>query len=99
MSTVALYQPEKVIPLDFDIRFHPDLTWGEKFFLAELKSMCRKGKCHYHQSNLAEIFNISVVSVHSWVKKLCSLGYIEISMDENDPDCKLYIKLKEKKAK
>lgn len=98
MSAVALYQPEPTIPLEYEIRFHPDLTWGEKVFLAEIKSMCTRGKCQYHQSNLAEMFNVSSVSIHTWIKKLCNLGYIEVGMDGDDPECRFYIKLKEKKT-
>lgn len=97
MSALALYQPEPTISMDFEVRFHPDLTWGEKVFLAEIQSMCSRGRCLYFQSKLAEMFGVSSVCIHTWIKKLCILGYIEIGTCEDDPGCKLYIKLKDKK--
>ena len=96
MSAAELYHPEPSIPLDYDIRFNPDLTWGEKVFYAEIKSMCAKGKCYYHQSSLAEMFNVAPVSIHTWIKKLCTLGFIDVSMDSEDPWCRLCIKLKDR---
>lgn len=91
---LALYQPEPTIPLDYEIRFNPDLTWGEKLFFAEVKSLCSKGICHYHQAKLAEMFDVSTMAISNWVKKLSNLGYIEIIVDVNDPECKMHIKVK-----
>lgn len=90
---ISLYTPSPSIPLDMDVRFHPELTWGEKLFLAEIKSMCNKGTCYYHQSKLAELFNVSKMSISHWIKKLSQMGYIQIIIDVNDTECKHKIKV------
>jgi len=90
---ISLYTPSPSIQLDMDIRFHPDLTWGERLFLAEIKSMCTQGTCYYHQNKLAELFHVSKMSISHWIKKLSQMGYIEIVFDMNDKQCKHKIKL------
>ncbi len=90
----SLYSPQDRIFFDASTRFNKDLTWGEKAFLAEIKSMCGLGTCYYHQMKMAEMFGVSTVTINTWVKRLCYLGLIEIQMNLNDENCKAHIKLK-----
>jgi DNA-binding MarR family transcriptional regulator len=92
------YKTEKSIELDYEIRFNPNLTSGEKILYAELKSLCNQGKCRYSAISLADLIGVSSVSITNWVKKLCELNYIEIS-SYPDGFGKRFIKLKKKKTK
>lgn len=92
------YKTEKTIELDYEIRFNPSLTGGEKILYAELKSICDRGRCPYSALSLADLMGVSSVSIVNWVKKLCKLNLIEIG---NYPDGfgKPFIKLKKNKTK
>lgn len=100
MNVKEIYKPEKTIDFDFDIRFDTNLTNGEKIFYAELRSICSRFPCRYNKQKLAELFNVSNVSINSWVKKLCKIGYIEVYLDKVSSDkdnLDMYIKLKKRK--
>ncbi len=94
----AIYRPEPIIELDYEIRFNPHLTSGEKILYGELKSICSRGRCPYNKVNLADLFGVSSMSISTWVKKLCLLNYIEVC-SYPDGFGALFIKLKKKKAK
>ena len=84
--SVALkeYVPVKEpIMFDPEIRFNPKLTAGEKIFLAELKNMSKEGSFPYSAKNLSGIFHVSRPTIISWVKKLGSMGLLEVYLDSN----------------
>lgn len=86
------------IIIPHQLRLNTDLSWSEKVFISELKSMCSKKRCYYQPKVLSEQFQVSAVTIASWVKKLSNAGLLEIATDLNDPTCKQYIRLIEKAA-
>jgi hypothetical protein len=77
-----IFQPE--IRLDKNIRFHPDLTFGEKIFLAEIQSIISHNeskKFHYTLRKLSEMFGVSHQTAKNWIKKLVNLGFLEIGFN------------------
>lgn len=89
---ICSYVPKETIYLNQELRFNKKLTWGEKVFLAEIKSLCDDNFCPYCPNQLAKTFGVSRVSVNSWIKKLCALGFIEINR-VNDSDSKFTLKI------
>lgn len=93
------YQAETNIPMHVDIRFHPDLTYGEKMFYAEIQSMSKKNKKEnlpFSSRKLSEFFGVSHQTILNWVKKLQELDLIEIGVDYTNHDCKQFMKTKVK---
>lgn len=86
------------IIIQSQIRMNTELSWGEKVFFSELKNICSKNRCYYQPKALGEQFQVSAVTIASWVKKLANAGLLEIATDLNDPTCKQYIRLIEKAA-
>lgn len=94
------YFPEAEIPFHKEIRFHPNLTFGEKMFYAEIDSLCNqneKGICPYSSRKLCELFNISHQTILTWIKKLVELELLEVGIDVTKKECKQYLKIKSKK--
>jgi len=80
------FVPEKTILFDESIRFHPELTFGEKVFLAEIQSLTADGKSvNFSSRRLAEIFNVSHQTIVNWVKRLNTLGLIKVDLDFDSP--------------
>lgn len=98
MSTTAVqeYTPETEINIHKAIRFHPELSYGEKLFYAEIDSMCKDKHCPFSSRKMSEIFGVSHQTILNWVKKLLDLDLVEIRVDYKDPDCHQYIKTKNK---
>lgn len=92
-KTACAYKPEKTILFPQEIRFHPELTFGEKVFLAEIKSMTKDGKGRYPFSckNLSMLFGVSHQTIANWVKKLVKMGLVDIAMDYANEDCKQFL--------
>ncbi len=91
------YQPEVTILMHKDIRFHPDLTFGEKMFFAEMLSMTKKnkkGNCPFSSRKLSEFFGVSHQTILNWVKKLIDLELLEVGIDYRNKECKQFIKIK-----
>lgn len=87
------YIPEKTIPFTESIRFHPELSFGEKVFLAEIESMTSNGKSlSFSSRKLAELFSVSHQTIVNWVRKLKHLGLLEIDCDFDSPYNKIVIK-------
>lgn len=86
------YEPEQHIFVERSVRFNPDITWGEKMFLSEVKAMCRKGKCYYQATELAEIFGVAPITIRTWVKNLVNHGFLEVIVDVNETSCKTLLK-------
>ena len=79
---VAQYKPEKTILFPKEIRFHPELTFGEKVFLAEINSMTKdKGRYPFSCNQLSKLFGVSHQTIANWVKKLVKMGFVDIEMD------------------
>lgn len=97
--SIELYQPEINIPFHKDIRFHPDLTFGEKMFLAEIQSLSKKNKkniCPYSSRKLSELFGVSHQAILNWIRKLVNLELLEVGIDYNNQDCRQFLKIKTK---
>jgi hypothetical protein len=96
MSAVILeeYQPEIEIHLHKKIRFHPDLSFGEMIFYAEIESMSKGKNLPYSSRRMSEIFGVSHQTILNWVKKLINLNLIEIGVDYKGDGCNRFIKIK-----
>ena len=95
-STLAI-SPETTILLHKDIRFHSDLTFGEKMFLAEIQSLTEKseGKVfHYSSRSLSALFGVSHQTILNWIRKLTDLGLLEVGIDYNKKECRQFFKTK-----
>lgn len=87
------YIPEKTILFHESIRFHPELSFGEKVFLAEIESMTSEGKSlSYSSRKLAEVFHVSHQTIVNWVKKLHAMGLLSVDCDFESPYNKIVIK-------
>jgi len=90
------FTPEKTILFTEKVRFHPELTFGEKVFLAEVQSMTSQGKyLSFSSRKLGKIFNVSNQTIINWVRKLNKMGLLEIDCDFDSPYNKIVIKSKE----
>jgi predicted AAA+ superfamily ATPase len=95
MSNLAKnYSPQTVIPFHKDIRFHPQLSFGEKIFYAEIKSLSEKKYCPFSSRKLSEFFGVSHQTILNWVKKLVELDLLEVGMDYKNQECRQFIKAK-----
>lgn len=90
-------QVENDILLSKDIRFHPDLTSGEKMFYSEIKAINEKGNCPFSSRKLSEFFGVSHQTILNWVKKLVELDLLEVGVDYKNPKCRQFLKTKNKK--
>ena len=91
------YEPETCISFHKDIRFHPNLTFGERMFYAEIDSISKKnekGVCPFSSRKLSGLFGVSHQAILNWIRKLSELGLIEVGVDYNSPDCKQFLKTK-----
>jgi DNA-binding MarR family transcriptional regulator len=85
------FEPKKRVTIHKDVRFHPDLTFGEKMFLAEVCSMNKK-TCPFSSTLLKDEFKVSHQTIINWVKKLVRMGYLEIIVDLENDLCSKFIK-------
>ena len=93
------YQPETNILFHKKIRFHPHLTWGEKMFYAEIKSLSEKNikkNCPYSSRKLSELFGVSHQTILTWIRKLVELDLLEVGVDFNNKYCRQFLRTKEK---
>ncbi len=79
-----------------EVRFNPELSWGEKAFISEI--MSSKDRFYYQPKVLADRYQVTPVTIGSWVKKLSNAGLLEVATDYNDPICRHYIRRIEKVA-
>lgn len=92
-TATDIFQPE--IKLNKTIRFHPDLTFGEKMFLAEIQSLILNGKSKkfpFTLRKLAEIFGVSAPTIKNWLKKLVGLGFLEIGVEYDNHEHRQFLK-------
>lgn len=92
-AAVELFQPE--IKLHKTIRFHPDLTFGEKMFLAEVQSIISNNeskKFPFTLRKLSEMFGVSHQTIKNWIKKLVNLGFLEVGMDYDNQEHRQFLK-------
>lgn len=91
------YQPEINISFHKNIRFHPDLTFGEKMFYAEIQSLSKnekKGRFHFSSRALSDFFGVSHQTILNWIKKLVKLELLEVGIDYNNDLQKQFLKIK-----
>lgn len=96
-NTVELYQPEANICFNKEIRFHPDLTFGEKMFYAEISSLASKNKnqkCPLSSRKLGQLFGVSHQAICNWIRKLVELDLLEVGVDYGHPECRQFLKPK-----
>ena len=98
MSSVLVhdFSPETEINIHKTIRFHPELSHGEKLFYAEIDSMSKNKRCSFSARKMSEIFGVSHQTILNWVKKLIDLDLVEIRVDYKDADNHQYIVTKSK---
>lgn len=94
LKKIKEYQPAPTILFDKKVRLHPDLTFGEKVFLAEVQAMNQHDSCPYSVKTLSEFFNVSHVTIMNWVKKLVNMGLLEVTCDYSKKGCKHFLKVK-----
>lgn len=87
------YKPEENIVIHKDIRFNPDLTFGEKMFYAEIDALSKKGHCPFSSRLLSEFFGVSHQTILNWVKNLIRMNLVEVGIDYNY-ECRQFIKSK-----
>lgn len=83
-AALEFFQPETNLTLHKDLRFHPDLSFGEKMFLAEIQSIISKQenqKFYYSLRDLSVSFSVSHVTIKKWIKKLVSMDLLEVGLD------------------
>ena len=95
-NAVMEYETETNIPFHKNIRFHPELTFGEKMFLAEIQSLSKNAKCPYSSRKMSQLFGVSHQTIINWIKKLTDMDLIEVVVNYRDPNCRQFIKLKDK---
>lgn len=98
-NAIDLYQPETNILFHKDIRFHPELTFGEKMFLAEIQSLSQKSpkqKFPFSYRKLSQFFGVSHQTMVNWIKNLVDLGLLEVGIDYNNQECRQFLKTKNK---
>ena len=88
------YEPQTSIELHKSIRFHPELSSGEKMFYAEISSMSKVSKCHFSARKLSKYFGVSYPTIIKWVKKLVELNLIEVGIDYKNKGCKQFLTTK-----
>lgn len=86
-----------VIPKE--IRYNPMLTFGEKIFLSELKtviSQSEKKRFPYTLRSLSQVFCASHQTVKNWVQKLIRLELLQVISETHPEGSFEYIILNEK---
>lgn len=81
-TVIDIFQPE--IKISKIIRFHPQLTCGEKMFFAEVQSIISNSeskKFPFTLRKLSKMFGVSHQTIKNWVKKLVELGFLETGID------------------
>lgn len=81
-AAIDIFQPE--IKISKIIRFHPNLTCGEKIFLAELQSIISNSeskKFPFTLRKLSKMFGVSHQTIKNWIAKLVDLGFLETGID------------------
>lgn len=96
MSNALLqeYLPETEIKFHKDIRFHPNLTFGEKMFYAEIKSISSKKYCPFSSRKLGEYFGVSHQTILNWVSHLVELDLLEVGTDYKNQENRQFITAK-----
>ena len=97
MANAALqeYEPQSSIELHKNIRFHPELTYGEKMFYAEIQAISKTNKCPMSSRKLSKLFGVSHQTILNWVKKLVDLNLIEVGVDYKNQGYKQFLTIKE----
>lgn len=68
-----------IIPAD--VRYDERLRPNEKLLYGEITALSSKnGDCWASNDYFAELYNVTIASVSSWISRLQKFGYIEISM-------------------
>ena len=90
------YEPETEILIHKDIRFHSELSFGEKLFYAEIGSMAKGQKLYFTSRKLMQFFGVSHQTIINWIKKLVDIDLIEVGVDYKNTGYPQFIKIKVK---
>lgn len=93
--------PETNILVHKDIRFHPELTFGEKMFFAEIQSLAQqneKKRFPFSARKLSTLFGVSHQTIQNWINKLVDLDLLEVGIDYKNHECRQFLKTKQKKS-
>lgn len=80
-KTLEAFSPDRTITMHKNIRFHPELTSGERLFMSEIYCMSEKGRINFSSRYLSKVFNVSHQTIINWIKKLADLDMIEVTPD------------------
>lgn len=74
-------QPNYYAVIPAEVRYNKALTPNAKLLYGEITALANKeGVCTATNRYFAELYNVSLVSVSSWVSQLAKLGYIKVTL-------------------
>lgn len=72
-----------IIPAN--VRYDKRLKANEKLLYGEISSLCNKeGKCWATNKYFAELYDVSIVSISTWINNLIKFGYLNSELIYND---------------
>lgn len=95
-ATTCAFSPATEINIHKNIRFHPNLSHGEKLFYAEIDSLSKNKHCPFSSRQMSKFFGVSHQTILNWVKTLIDLDLIEIRVDYKHKHCHQHIITKNK---
>lgn len=99
MHSISSILPENNISFPKDLRFHTGLTFGEKMFFAEIKSLAEKnntGTFPFSSRKLSQLFGVSHQTIINWIRKLEKLNMLEVGIDYNNTENRQFLKINHK---
>lgn len=67
------------------IRYDKRLKFAERLMYGEITSLCNKsGECWAKNSYFADLYDVSVRTISSWINHLKELGYINIKIEQKE---------------
>lgn len=89
------FHPEESISISKEIRFNNELSFGERFFLAEMKSLSKKNKgLEFNITYLSQCFQVTRPTMMNWVTKMFNLGLMQVEFDYLNKNKKTILKIK-----
>ena len=76
-----------------ELYYDNNLNWNERIILAEIESLCKKGKCFCTNRHFANMLGISIRSVERLMTNLRKKGYIssDLEYSQNGTVAKRYL--------
>lgn len=71
--------------LPASVRYHPDLTEGEKLLYAEITALCNKtGECWATNKYFAELYHTSERTISRWISRLIELNLVRYRLIKDE---------------